>query len=137
MANEVLIASAKEISAKSYAPYSGYHVGAAVLGSDGNVYTGCNFENISFSVSLCAERSAIAKMVSAGCREFTEAAVCTQDSGTPCGACLQVFYEFVTDPSKVKVHCIANSTNEIRTYFLSELLPHGFHTDIVAKQPNA
>ena len=136
MTNELLVKAAKEASMKSYAPYSGYHVGSAVLGSDGNIYNGCNFENISFSVSLCAERSAIAKMISAGCREFVEAVVCTQDSGTPCGACLQVFYEFVTDPSKVKIHCFAINSNEIRTYFLNELLPHGFHTENVPKQLN-
>jgi cytidine deaminase len=134
MIDETLIAAAKEASACAYAPYSGYYVGAALLGADGNIYSGCNVENVSFSVGICAERTAIVKMVSNGCREIVEVALATQDKATPCGLCLQTIYEFVTKPSEVKIHCVSNKGDQ-HTYLLSELLPHGFQSNIVGKHP--
>ena len=96
-----LIGYAKEARLKAYAPYSKYKVGAAVLGSDGKIYTGCNIENASFGLTNCAERTAIFKMVSEGCLYFKALAVVgggegPGDSG-PCGACRQVISEFCED----------------------------------------
>ena len=91
-----LVSAAKEVRTKALAPYSGYLVGAAVLTTDGRVFTGCNVENASYGLSVCAERHAIAAAVAAGCREFAGIAVVTQSDppATPCGACRQVLAEF-------------------------------------------
>lgn len=96
MNKEQLIAAAWEAREKAYCPYSQYMVGAAVLGEDGNVYTGCNIENASFGMTVCAERTAIFKMVSEGCRKFTALAVVGAEDGdgAPCLACRQVMTEF-------------------------------------------
>lgn len=85
----------------AYAPYSKFKVGAAVLGIDGKIYTGCNVENASFGLTNCAERTAIFKMVSEGCQSFVALAVVggsdePGESG-PCGACRQVISEFCED----------------------------------------
>ena len=81
----------------AYAPYSKYHVGAALLTASGNTFLGANVENAVYPLTICAERAAISSAVSAGEREFTAIAVVTRDGGTPCGACRQVMTEFGTD----------------------------------------
>lgn len=93
---EELIRLAWEAREKAYCPYSQYMVGAAVLGENGKIYTGCNIENASYGMTVCAERTAIFKMVSEGCRKFTALAVATasDDDGAPCMACRQVMCEF-------------------------------------------
>ena len=94
---EELIAEGWKAREKAYCPYSHYMVGAAVLGSNGKVYTGCNIENASYGLTVCAERVALFKMVSEGCRTFEAIAVCTGDAGKegpPCLACRQVMTEF-------------------------------------------
>ena len=112
MNKEELIALAWEAREKAYCPYSQFMVGAAVLGVDGKVYTGCNIENASYGMTVCAERTAIFKMVSEGCRKFTALAVVGGGDGdsAPCLACRQVMTEFceswqtpvyVSGPSKV------------------------------------
>lgn len=84
----------------AYCPYSGFHVGAALLTADGKIYTGCNVENASYSLTVCAERTAIFKAVSEGNKNFSAIAVAGSADGdfsrncTPCGACLQVMSEF-------------------------------------------
>ena len=84
----------------AYCPYSGFHVGAALLTADGEIYTGCNVENASYSMTVCAERTAIFKAVSEGKKNFSAIAVAGSADGdfsrncTPCGACLQVMSEF-------------------------------------------
>lgn len=120
-----LVRHAAEARRQAYAPYSGYKVGACVMGSNGRLYMGCNVENISYGLTICAERSAITAMVLAGCVEILEVAVVTRDGGTPCGACLQVIAEFAFKIEHVKVHC-ATEDGEMQTYDLKELLPHGF-----------
>jgi len=120
-----LIQAAREARANSYAPYSVYEVGAAVLGEDGTVYTGCNVENASFGLTVCAERTAIVKMVSAGCRRLTAVAVSTKDGGTPCGMCLQTILEFSDDPDGVPIWC-ADDGGQVRGFTLKTLLPQGF-----------
>ena len=91
-----LVAAATEVRNRAYAPYSGYLVGAAVLTTDGRVFTGCNVENASYGLSVCAERHAISAAVAAGYRDFAGAAVVTQSDppAAPCGACRQVLAEF-------------------------------------------
>lgn len=125
VAKERLIQAAREAMANSYAPYSVYHVGAAVLGSDGNVYSGCNVENASYGLTVCAERTAVVKMVSAGCRRIEGVAVATKDGGTPCGMCLQTILEFAEEPASVLVWC-TDEKGGTREYSLKGLLPQGF-----------
>lgn len=93
-----LLAAANEARRLAHAPYSRYRVGAALLTRDGRVYTGCNVENASFGLSICAERVAVFKAVSDGQREFVAVAIVTPDVGaSPCGACRQVLHEFAPD----------------------------------------
>ena len=123
--NDTLVEAARSARANSYAPYSVYHVGAAVLGDDGQVYTGCNVENASYGLTVCAERTAIVKMVSSGCRRIEEVAVATRDGGTPCGMCLQTILEFTDDPDGVRVWCV-DEKGQVSGYTLLQLLPQGF-----------
>jgi len=96
---EQLAVAAVKARTRAYAPYSGYRVGAAVLTRSGKVYLGCNVENASYGASLCAERTAIARMVADGEREPVACAVATggKSPGTPCGICRQVLAEFADD----------------------------------------
>ncbi|MBS1723368.1 MAG: cytidine deaminase [Armatimonadetes bacterium] len=117
---------------KAYAPYSGYLVGASVLGSNGRVYSGCNVENVSFGLTICAERSAVVQMVSDGCREIEAVVVATRDGGTPCGMCLQVLLEFAARPAHLQVRC-TTPDGRAKEYTLAELIPHGFASEIKKK----
>lgn len=119
----LLIQSAKKAAEKAYCPYSGYAVGAAVLAGSGKIYDGCNIENASYSLTMCAERTALFKAVSAGEREIL--AVCVYSDGEklpyPCGACRQALSEFCKD-----AEVIVTDGEEIRKISLSELLPDCF-----------
>ncbi len=118
-----LFAIAKEMMPKAYAPFSGYQVGAALLGADGKVYTGVNVENSSYGGAICAERTACVKAVSEGCREFSAMAIATKDGdGFPCGICRQFLYEFAPD----LVIILGRDEEHLKTYTLRELLPEGF-----------
>ena len=114
---------AREMMENAYAPFSGYHVGAALLGKDGRVYTGVNVENSSYGGTICAERTACVKAVSEGCREFEAIAIATKDGdGFPCGICRQFLYEFAPD----LVIILGKDEETLKTYTLRELLPEGF-----------
>ena len=91
-----LVAAAQDVRTRAHAPYSGFAVGAAVLTSDGRIFSGCNVENASYGLSVCAERHAVASAVAAGCKDFVGIAVVTQSDppAAPCGACRQVLAEF-------------------------------------------
>lgn len=128
MTPEELIALAVEAMGKAYAPYSGFQVGAALLCSDGAVYTGCNIENAAFSPTNCAERTAIFKAVSEGRRDFTAIAVCGGKGGnitglcTPCGVCRQVLQEFCKEDLPIYLAHKDGYT----ALTLGELLPYSF-----------
>ena len=99
-----LFVEARKVADFAYAPYSKFRVGAALLADDGTVITGCNVENRSFGLTICAERSAIVKAVSLGKRSFNALAVSTPDSEIPvgpCGACRQVLSEFMDSSSPI------------------------------------
>lgn len=89
-----LIEAADTARLRAYAPYSKYQVGAAVLGEDSVIYGGCNVENASYGLCMCAERVALGAAVAAGCTKPTAIAIVTTDGGSPCGACRQVMVEF-------------------------------------------
>jgi cytidine deaminase len=117
--DDELIAEAWKARENAYAPYSDFKVGAALLGSDGGVFTGCNVENISYGLTNCAERVAIGAAVAAGVRAFEKVAVVADTSApiSPCGACRQVLAEF-----GVKTVILANRTESV-VFSLEELLP--------------
>lgn len=121
-----LVTRAIDAQAKAYAPYSKFHVGAAIQMS-GHVFEGANVENASYSLGTCAERSAIFAAVIAGKRELQAVAVCTNASppSSPCGACRQVLLEFATDPAAVTITAV-NPKGEHRTWTLAQLIPDGF-----------
>lgn len=123
--------NAAALSARNtaYAPYSGYLVGAALLTASGKVYTGCNVENASYGATLCAERTAFAKAISDGEREFTALAIAGGAGDTvdgafpPCGICRQVMAEFCSPDFAVVV---VTGEESYQTYRLEDLLPHAF-----------
>ena len=123
--SEMLINSAKEASKASYSPFSKFAVGAAVLMSNGKVYTGCNVENSSFGMTICAERCAIFKAVSEGEREILAVAIYSPNAEDcyPCGACRQVMYEFQGE-NEVVVITEHQGVPVVRK--LSDFLPYGF-----------
>ena len=94
---EKLISAAWQAREQAYVPYSGFAVGAAALGGDGRIYSGCNIENASYGLTNCAERTAVFNMVSQGCQHLTAIAVCGGDGKPvcfPCGACRQALLEY-------------------------------------------
>ncbi len=117
-----LITLAAQARQRAYAPYSHYRVGAALLTASGKVYTGCNIENVSYGLTVCAERVAALKAVSEGEREFIAIAVVTEHGGPPCGACRQVLAEFGPDMRVLATDASGNH----RIYTLRELLPVPF-----------
>lgn len=126
---QTLIRAALRARKNAYAPYSGFRVGAALLAQDGTVYTGCNVECASFSVTNCAERTALFKAVSEGERHFTALAVVggkddtPQAEITPCGVCRQALYEFCGGDLIV---LMAQDEAHFTRCTLAELLPASF-----------
>lgn len=130
MSDRELILRAMAVREKAYAPYSGFAVGAALLGKNGKVYTGCNIENAAYSPTNCAERTAFFKAVSEGVREFEKIAVAGGRLGeepnemcAPCGICRQVMAEFC-DAETFEI--ILGNAEKQERYLLKELLPMSF-----------
>lgn len=121
--NRELFLAAKAVLPNAYAPFSKFHVGAALLTKSGEVFTGVNVENSSFGGTICAERTACVKAVSEGFREF-EAIAVAGSSGTasPCGICRQFLYEFAPDLRVI----VGEDEEHLKEYTLRELLPEGF-----------
>ena len=116
-----LFAMAVDVRASAYAPYSGFQVGASLETRTGKVFTGCNVENLSFGLTVCAERNAVFAAVAAGERDFTRIVIVADSTEpvTPCGACRQVLAEFSLD-MEVRTVNLKGSEYVAR---LSELLP--------------
>ena len=134
MDGKELINAALKAREKSYCPYSGFSVGAALLGKSGKVYLGCNVESAAYPAANCAERTAFFKAVSDGEREFSGIAVVGGKAGVqigavcpPCGICRQVMMEFC-DPKTFRI-ILENGGGKVRTFLLEELLPLGFGPD--------
>lgn len=138
MTRDELIQAARAAAAHAYAPYSGFGVGAALLMTDGSVVTGCNFENASYGLALCAETVALATANSQGLlRKVAEVAVIGGVIGTdglsgasivsPCGRCRQVLNEAAQLGGRdLPIHCASADGTSVETHLLSELLPHAF-----------
>jgi cytidine deaminase len=124
-----LLQVAEQAQKLAYAPYSGFAVGAALLAIDGTIYAGCNVENASYGLTICAERNALAHAVSCGAKQFTAVAVMTDNGVTPCGACRQVLAEF--GPRMIVI--VADTRGNQRIYSLAELLPYAFGPDHLQK----
>ncbi|WP_434311312.1 cytidine deaminase [Hominifimenecus sp. rT4P-3] len=129
MNQRALVEAAWAMLPKAYVPYSHFHVGAALLTADGEVFTGCNVENASYGAAICAERTALVKAVSEGKRDFQAIAVVggrdgvVTDFAPPCGICRQVLAEFCGPDFLI---LLAKSPEEIRVFRLEELLPEAF-----------
>jgi cytidine deaminase len=119
-----LIRAAAYARDKAYSPYSHFRVGASVLATSGKIYTGCNVENASFSLTICAERLAIANAISAGEREIVAVAIMSEGQANPCGACLQVMQEFAGDDPPIIITSDLEGHYVMRS--LAECLPFGF-----------
>ncbi len=128
MTHGELIALAAEARKMAYAPYSGFRVGAALLGKSGKVYTGCNVENAAYTPTNCAERTAVFKAVSEGEREFSAIAIVggkgdeVADFCAPCGVCRQVLAEFCGKDFPI----VLGAPENYRVYTFEELLPFSF-----------
>jgi len=122
MDDQQLVVLAQEARQAAYAPYSHYSVGAALLTTSGQVFTGCNVENAVYPLCLCAERTAVVKAVSEGQREFSTIAIATRNGGSPCGACRQVLREFAPHLRIL----LADDAGRVRPFTLDQLLPESF-----------
>lgn len=124
MTDQELCQKATDMLERAYCPYSHFAVGAALLCSDGTVFTGCNVENASYGVTICAERTAMTKAVSEGHRDFVRIAIAgrSEDYCVPCGICRQMMMEFAPD---MEVLCL-NGKGNYKRFTVRELLPCGF-----------
>lgn len=125
-----LVAEATVARETAYVPYSHFKVGAAVLAADGRVFRGCNIENASYGLTICAERTAIFKAVSEGVTDIAAIAVVadTPDVASPCGACRQVMAEF--RPAAV---ILANTAGKIAVTCVPALLPGAFDGSVLSE----
>lgn len=119
-----LIENARTARENAHAPFSNFKVGAALLAASGEIITGCNIENASYGLTMCAERVAIFKAISEGARDFTKICVVadTENLTPPCGACRQIIWEFCGDVEII----LSNLHGETEIFQMSELLPKAF-----------
>lgn len=124
MTQTELMSLAGSMLERAYCPYSHFPVGAALECADGTVFTGCNIENASYPVGICAERVALSKAISEGHRDFVRLAIAgrSEDFCVPCGMCRQFMQEFAPE---LELLC-GNRAGEVKTFRLKELLPYGF-----------
>ena len=124
-----LVRRAREVMRNAYAPYSNFHVGAAIEADDGTIHVGCNVENASYGLTICAERMAVGAAVAAGKRSLRRVAVVTavEPPATPCGACRQLLAEFGLD-----LEIIAAGPSTERRWTLRQLLPEAFTRDALS-----
>lgn len=124
MTEHELIQAAIRVRDNAYAPFSNFRVGAALLTDTGELFLGCNVENSSFGLSVCAERNAVANMIAHGRRCIREIAIAATPLATPCGACRQTLIEFGANVRVVSVD--AENVQIVQTWLLSELIPDHF-----------
>ncbi len=126
---EPLLQAALKARDHAHAPFSKFHVGAALEDSDGKIWTGCNVENASYGLTLCAERVAVFKAISEGVRKFRRIAIAadTQSLTPPCGACRQILWEFLGDAEVILV----NLQGKTATYRMRTLLPEPFDASFI------
>jgi len=131
MEDQSLLALAKKAKEKAYAPYSGFRVGAALLTQEGEIFLGCNVENISFGLTNCAERTAVFSAVAAGYKDFLALAVSSDSEKFtfPCGACRQVLVEFSPDMKII----MGNINDEYIIKSAENLLPNFFSEESLGK----
>ena len=123
MDKKELYRKAVSVLPNAYAPFSHFHVGAAILTEGGEVFTGVNVENSSYGGTICAERTAAVKAVSEGHRDFSVIAIaCSDGEASPCGICRQFLYEFNPELTVI----FGTDEDHLKTYTLKELLPEGF-----------
>ena len=124
MSPDQLVQHALRAQENAFAPFSNFKVGAALLTADGKVFTGCNVENASYGLTVCAERVALWKAISEGERTFARLAVVTEGErpASPCGACRQLLWEFCGDMEVI----LANTRGLRESYSLANLFPHPF-----------
>lgn len=122
--HEKLISAAKQARENAHAPFSNFRVGAALRAKSGKIFTGCNVENATYGLTVCAERVAVFKAISEGERGFDAVAVVTDTEKLtpPCGACRQILWEFCGDAEII----LANLKGGVESYRLSALFPHPF-----------
>jgi len=131
---EVMAKKACEAMQHAYAPYSKYKVGACVSAEDGSLFTGCNVENASYGLTVCAERAAIFALISAGKKKVTALAlvVSGDDLGTPCGACRQVIREFAAPDAPIYL-CDSRTQKIVEITNIETLLPKSFGPEHLEK----
>lgn len=125
--HDSLHAAALAVRSRAYAPYSKFQVGAAVLTASGEIFAGCNVENASYGLTICAERVAIGSAIVAGHKEIVAVAVVSSGGHSPCGACRQVLSEF--GPAMEVILIDADDPTRTRTTTLAALLPEQFSSD--------
>lgn len=128
--NDKLFNEATRARQNAHAPYSKFFVGAALVDDKGRIFSGCNVENSSYGATTCAERNAIAAMVNAGGKKFTEVSVVTDTPNgvSPCGICRQVLFEFAAPNAQVY---IANTKGVVKSLKLKDLLPEAFDSSFL------
>jgi len=124
MTNEQLIEKAKQVRENASAAFSNFKVGSALLDENGVVHTGCNVENATYGLTVCAERVAIFKAISEGARKFVKIAVVadTDQLTPPCGACRQIIWEFCGDTEVI----LSNLDGKTETFRMRDLFPRAF-----------
>jgi cytidine deaminase len=119
-----LIKAAMDVRQRAYAKYSNFLVGAAILATDGRIFSGCNVENASYGLTICAERAAVFGAVAAGARKFELLAIATSGGASPCGACRQVLAEFAPELPVLLID--VNRPGTVIETNIRELLPGAF-----------
>lgn len=133
--NAKVVAAATRARKRAHAPYSNFLVGAALEDSRGRIHTGCNVENATYGLTLCAERVAVFKAISEGVREFRRIAVVADTARLtpPCGACRQILWEFCGDIEII----LANLDGSEKTVRLKKLFPHAFDRSLLTDGPQS
>jgi len=133
MPSDDLLAAARAVREHAHAPFSRFRVGAAVRTKDGRIFPGCNVESSSYGLSMCAERSAVARAVAEGALEVIEVAIVadTEVPCPPCGACRQLLFELGPECRVV----MSNLRGDLRTLLIAELLPGAFTAELLRREP--